>query len=216
MQSKHIKILHIVHSLNEGGIERLLLEICKKIDKDKFEIQICCLVEKGIIVSEFESAGIKIHFVNAERYFTFKNIFINIISLFKIIKIINKESISIVHGHEFYSTIFSRISSLFTGVYKNYITLHNIYYWWGNNVHRIQKLLSIITTKIICNSVSTMNYSIVRDKIQKDKYELIYNGIDCDKFYPSSVNTKNILKELNISDDKNIYECRKYLTQKRL
>lgn len=204
MHINKIKILHFVHSLNEGGIERLLLEICSKINKDKFEIQICCLYEKGIIAGEFESASVKLHFVNAKRDVSFKNVFHNIASIRKIIGIIKKEKIDVTHGHEFYSTIFSRISSVFGGVDKRYITLHNVYLWWSANVHKIQKMLSRFTTKIICNSKATLNYSLAHDKIDKNKYQLIYNGIDCDKFIPDKRFSDFLINQYSISPDSKV------------
>ena len=70
--------MHIVHSLHEGGIERLLLEICKKIDKNKFEIQVCCIAELGSLTKEFEECEVKVHLMNAKRNFSFKNIFVNL------------------------------------------------------------------------------------------------------------------------------------------
>jgi len=201
MNESKIKVMHFVHSLNEGGIERLLLEICKKIDRSKFEIQVCCLVEKGSIINEFESIGIRVHFVNAKRDFMIKNFIPNFFVLFNIVKLLKKEKITITHGHEFFSTVFSRIASVLSGVEKRYITLHNVYYWWGKGVHKTQKILSHFTTDIICVSKATLKYSMEHDKINKKKYILIYNGIDIGKFSPQNSDKKRFLKEFNLPED---------------
>jgi len=201
MDEGKIRVMHFVHSLNEGGIERLLLELCKKIDKNRFEIQICCLVEKGLIADEFERIGIKLHFVNAKRDFKIKNFIPNFFVLFKIVKLLKREKITITHGHEFYSTVFSRIASKLSGVKKRYITLHNVYHWWGKGIHKTQKFLSNFTSKIICNSKATLNYSLEHDKINREKYILIYNGIDCVRFSPKKSDKTKFLKEFNLSEN---------------
>jgi len=201
MDKVKIRIMHFVHSLNEGGIERLLLELCKKIDKNKFEIQICCLAEKGLIANEFENIGTRVHFVNAKRDFMIKHFVPNFLVLFKIVRLLKKEKITITHGHEFFSTVFSRIGSVLAGIKKIYITFHNIYYWWGKGVHKTQKILSHFTTKVICNSKATLDYSLKHDKIDKDKYILIYNGIDCEKFSPKNSDKTKFLKEFSLSED---------------
>lgn len=193
-----------MHSLNEGGIERLLLELCRKIDKEKFEIQICILYERGIISDEFISEGVRLHFVNAKREMTAVNVFHNISAIKRIIKIIRKEKTDITHGHEFYSTVFSRISGLLSGIRKRYITLHNVYYWWSPGVHKMQLLLSYITTGIICNSKATLEYSLKHDKIKKNKYRLIYNGIDCEKFKPGKRNYDILKNQFGINPGKKI------------
>ena len=38
--SKKIKIIHIIGKLDYGGAERLLLDICRKIDKKKFDVSV--------------------------------------------------------------------------------------------------------------------------------------------------------------------------------
>ncbi len=193
-----IKVLHVVHSLNDGGIERLLLEICRKIDKAKFEVQICCLVEVGNLAPEFEKLNIKLHFLNTKREFGFGNIFINIRKILELRRIIKTEEINITHGHEFYPTIFSRISAILAGVKYRYITLHNMYYWWGFWVHLAQYMLSYVTTRVICNSNSTMKFSISKDRINKKKYIVIYNGIDCIDFSSKAVDKVSLLKDLDL------------------
>lgn len=192
MLTDKIKILHFVHSLNEGGIERLLLELCRKINRDKFEVQICCLYEKGNIAELFVKESVMIHSLQAKRNFSAVNIFRNISVLFKIIKIIRSERINITHGHEFYSAVFSRLSGFLAGADKNYVTLHNMYYWWNKKIHFINRLLSHITDRIICNSKASMEYSLAHDQISESKYLLIYNGIDCGIFAPDS-SRKNVL-----------------------
>ncbi len=193
--------MHFVHSLNEGGIERLLLELCRKTDRNRFEIQICCLNERGSIADEFTAEGIKLHFVNAKRDFSVTNVFQNISILFSIAGILRKERTDITHGHEFYSTVFSRISSVLAGVKKRYITLHNVYFWWGNGIHLLHKILSYITTAVICNSKATLEYSFMHDRISREKYILIYNGIDCSRFFPDKSKSEIIINEYSL--DKN-------------
>lgn len=202
MTKEKQRIMHIVHSLNEGGIERLLLEMCLKLNKNKFNIQICCLVERGSIVSEFEKIGIRVHLINARRDFKLKNILPNTAALFRVIKLLRAEGIDITHGHEFFSTVFSRLAAIPARVKKRFITLHNVYYWWGPAIHKAQHFLSFFTTKVVCVSKAAMTYSLKHDKIDKEKYLLIYNGIDCVKFSPRSIDNKKLfLEEYNLAND---------------
>ncbi|MEO6694629.1 MAG: glycosyltransferase [Ignavibacteria bacterium] len=200
-----VKIMHFVHSLNEGGIERLLYEFCRKLNKEKFEIQICCVREKGLLYNNFEKLGIKVFCLKAEKELTFVNFFTNLKKIFYVRKLLIKESIEITHGHEFYSTIFSRVSALTAGVKWRYITLHNVYYWWNKKVHFIQRLLSSITTNVICNSYSTFRYSLKHDKIAEEKYKIIYNGIDCVKFQKKNVDKERLLIDFGFKE--NDYIC---------
>jgi len=148
--------------------------------------------------------GIRIHLLKARRDFNLKNIVYNFNVILKIRKLLLHEKIDITHGHEFFSTVFSRIASVLAGGKIRYITLHNVYYWWNADVHKFQKLLSYITTKVICNSKATMNYSKKFDKINPEKYVLIYNGIDCEKFKPQQIEKQKLLNEFFKGQQKKI------------
>ena len=59
-----------------------------------------------------------------------------------------------------------------------------------------------ITKKTNCNiSVSSSNQKTGKDNISGFKSEVIYNGIDLEKFNPESNERKNLRSELNIADD---------------
>ena len=48
------KILFAVHTLQVGGAERVLLNILKNIDKDKYDITVLALVNDGIYIEELK------------------------------------------------------------------------------------------------------------------------------------------------------------------
>lgn len=60
--SKKYKILHIIPSLVRGGAETLLLSIARGLSgiDSPFEIRILTLMERGLLASEFERAGITV------------------------------------------------------------------------------------------------------------------------------------------------------------
>ena len=74
------KLLFVVHTLQIGGAERVLLNILKNINKEKYDITVLALVNDGIYIEELK----KIEGVKYKYLFTIK-IFI-IFSLFTISK----------------------------------------------------------------------------------------------------------------------------------
>ncbi len=51
MGKRRIKILHVVDSLGVGGTERMLVEVIKGLDGERFEHAICCITRLGEIAS---------------------------------------------------------------------------------------------------------------------------------------------------------------------
>ena len=58
-----IKIIHVIPRLAIGGAEKLLLDICRKIDKDKFDVSVVVLLNDNPLQEAFENAGIKLKFI---------------------------------------------------------------------------------------------------------------------------------------------------------
>ena len=105
---------------------------------------------------------------------------------------ISKNHIDVVNSHDFFSAFITRSAVLISNVFffhkpkKNIVTLHNIFFWLKKKHHLINRLLSVFTTKIVCVSKSVFEYSFAHDKIKEEKYIIIYNGIDENRFTPNT------------------------------
>ncbi len=55
-----LNILYIIWSLGLGGAEKVVIDLCKNIDKDKFHPTVCCLNDKGTFADELEDVGIEV------------------------------------------------------------------------------------------------------------------------------------------------------------
>ena len=60
MLKQKLKIVYIINSFALGGAEKLLLDFCQNLDKEKFEIYICSAVAGGPLVKEFEKADLSV------------------------------------------------------------------------------------------------------------------------------------------------------------
>jgi sugar transferase (PEP-CTERM/EpsH1 system associated) len=55
-----IKILHVVHSLEVGGLENGLINLVNRLDPDRFWHTICCLKRAGRLAQRIERKGIEV------------------------------------------------------------------------------------------------------------------------------------------------------------
>lgn len=105
---KKIKIVNIVSRLEYGGVESVVLNYIKNMDKkDIFEFHVITqdINAKGC-VKQFLDEGVKVHIITHKR----KNILKNIYELYKILK---SENFDIVHSHmnllNFYALYLAKI-----------------------------------------------------------------------------------------------------------
>src|SRR3989344_1686088 len=90
------KILYVITKSNFGGAQRQVFDLATGLPKDKFEV-VVVLCGKGLLKEKLDTAGVRtIILETLERDI---KIFGDLISFFKILKIIWEEKPAIVHAH---------------------------------------------------------------------------------------------------------------------
>ncbi|MCH7401708.1 glycosyltransferase [Belliella kenyensis] len=183
-----MKVLTIISKLEMGGIEKTLLSCLPLLTKNGIEIHILCSLG-GALDDEFRKSGaILIDFGNNKRPF-FDALFLK--------KLLEENSFDIVHSR------FGHTSGVFAWLcYKLKIpflvSIHNEKAMFRNSwegkffLGELRKIYLLFhktltkrfASKIIGHSKTNLEYFIdeVEVNLGKGKYELIYNGVDFNKF----------------------------------
>jgi glycosyltransferase involved in cell wall biosynthesis len=186
------KILHIVTNLSDGGLEKVVYLIIKHLDKSEFDHTVAVLTrnENDFLVEKFRNLGVDvISFDFDNRFLNYKSIFKNIPQLSKLVKLIRRKKIQVIHSHDIFPAFVARISYVCSALVfckpkRAIVTLHNIYFWLTPIHHFLNRVLSIFTYKIVCVSNAVMDYSVNHDKIKRSKYQVIFNGVESDSYSP--------------------------------
>lgn len=192
MSSQKHKILHIVTNISDGGLEKVVYLIIKNLNIAEFEHTVAVLTknENEFMVKKFRELGVDVVFYDFDnRFITYRSVIKNFNQILKIVNLIRKKKINVLHSHDFFPAFVARIAYLFSLVtlYKPkrvIITLHNIFFWLTPTHHFLNKVLSLFTYRIICVSNAVRDYSVKHDKIKKTKYQVIYNGVESDSYSP--------------------------------
>lgn len=185
--------MYVMPSLVVGGAEKLLLTTVKYLNRDRYEISVCCIVSEGIIADEIKKLGIKFYCLKeSPRFYNPKKIY----SLYKLFR---KEKPAIVHTHILPANIYGRIAAILAGVPVIISTEHNVYYE-KKKVHIwLDRLLAKNTDKIIAISNKVKEFTSKQEGIEEDKFEVIYNGVDSNEFLPTD-SRKAIREKLNLGE----------------
>lgn len=195
---KKIKIMHLTLSMGYGGLERIINQFAKKMDKDKFEISISCLDSGGPFLDDLSKNGLK------KFVFTRKPGILDISLLLKLINLLKREKIDIIHSHSgcsFYAAIAGRLA----GVKRIIHTDHGRLIPDKMGLILEDKVASILLNAYVAVSYELSNYLQYRVKINKDKIITIINGVDTDCFKPfPEVEKKDVKKEIGVFEDAEI------------
>lgn len=173
--NQKIKIIHIIGQLAFGGAEKLVLDLCRKIDREKFSVAVISIGQPGKLISEFDKAGVKVFSV--EKKFKGDWRVLN-----KIKNILREENPQVVHTHLFGGDYWGGRAALVCHVPVIVSTKHDIMnegLLKNFLVNRIRRRFS----RIIAISQASENRLVKKDKIKKEKVSVIYNGIDMGKFW---------------------------------
>jgi glycosyltransferase involved in cell wall biosynthesis len=167
---KKIKILQLITGLSIGGAEKVLLDLCHYLDKDKIECYVVGLNHEDVMNKGFEKEGVFVKNLGMKK---------DIKSILKSLKEFNSfmknRDIDIIHAHMFHSLIFAYIAKLRYPKLKIIFTPHseNI----GSKLReKITKYMKYFrdTDIIFSEDMYTDMY--------KSNVKVIPNGIDIEKF----------------------------------
>lgn len=204
-----VKVLYFVDRMLKGGIQSLVIEIVRNINKEKVQIDFLLLDDgkEYELENTLKDLGCKIYKLNG--------IWVNTpIDFFKYIKALDK----FFKEHNDYDVVHLHSSS------KNYMVLkkakkykipvriahsHNIDFQTKNlvkkfigNIFKIS-LKKYSTDYFACSKIAG-EWLFEKKIVNSKKFHVIHNAIDYNKFKFNGEKRKKVRKELNIKDDENI------------
>lgn len=189
---KHkIKIMQITHDLAIGGLQQVVVNICRTIDRDKFDISVLCLREMGEFVPEIENLGIKVLYLPQKEHGT------DYFSFIKVAKILKDNNIDVIHTHNTQPFVDGTIGALLSGVKTIVHTDHARSFPDKRRYMFAEWLMSKIAYKVVGVSDHTSNNLHKYEKIALKKIVTVPNGIDGTK-YNISIDKNKKKNELGI------------------
>jgi len=173
-----MKILHIVYSFNNGGIERLLCDIFQNwCEEDEINLLVINDDYNPFLIREISTKPNQNIMLLHRKKGSSK-----IMLLIKLLKSLRSKRFDIVHIHSL-STIKLILSLKIMGVSDNFVYhVHDM-----GLVNRISKFDQIVLNKYanFFIAISKPVYNEIKNKFLKKNICLIYNGIDFKRFEPN-------------------------------
>ena len=184
---KKIKILFLISTIDVGGAEVLLLNLCRGLlEKDKnFEIKVLTYFEGNALKSDFDKIGVQILCLNLPKASSIQNICRKLLLTYYNIM---KYKPDVVHTQLLDTDRYGQIASFFAGVKKRFCTVHNIEIneTFGFRVTRY--ITGLFATKIIFVAKCAMDHYCLINSYPSKKCSVINNapGFRDQNFLPKS------------------------------
>jgi glycosyltransferase involved in cell wall biosynthesis len=167
------KVLHLVEDFKVGGLERVVETIYNGLDRSLYEPHIGCIVAGGHLADLFLREGRSLSILGLRTYHNPANIL-------RLARFIRQGGFHIVHTHAYFAGTMGRIAAFLAGAPIILNHVHTTYWdFKGRNV-LIERMLSIVTARIICCSDFVRDFVVREEGISAGKAITIYNGVKDD------------------------------------
>ncbi len=164
-----INILHVTPGLALGGAERMMLAMLKGLDKQKYNIKLCCWCGSCKLQKDIEEAGIEVIDLKQED----GNI-LKVVS--KMRKVIKEHHIEFLHTHLFDADLCGFLAGKTTGVPIIVSSVPSFTFLWKKK-HQIRyKILSLFFDRFITISEAIGKFMVKNCKINPKKVTAVHSG----------------------------------------
>jgi glycosyltransferase involved in cell wall biosynthesis len=179
MPERKIKILHLIPTLDKGGAERLLVDLTKKIDKEKFDVEVLSLTTLGKWGFELKKSDISVASLGKKSK---GSIFV----FWKLYQVLKNKKPDILHTHLFGADLYGLLAGRMAKIPYIISTEHNLNFSESLLRRFIKKKLAPKMDKIIAVSDAVKEY-LHKEGVNTDHVKVVYNGIDASRFIPKDV-----------------------------
>ena len=175
-----MKVLHILDSLNRGGAEMLILDVCRNARKNGLDLSFAA-TGGGSLEEDFKNSG-------ADFFRLQRRLPLDLLLVLKLRKIIKMQQIKVVHAHQAVEGLHAFFACIGTNV-KVVLTFHG-YIGDGKN-RRALKFLIPRTAANLAVSYEFLKWLEKRENFDTTlNFRVIYNGVDEKRLSPTGKDFK--------------------------
>jgi len=182
-----MKVLHILDSLNRGGVEMLTLDVCRNAKRNALDL-VFAATGGGTLEADFRDAGVDLY--RFHRRFPIDPVLVT-----KLRNLIVKEKIDIVHSHQAVAGIHAYLATRGTDV-KNVLTFHGFYSGLKER-STMNFLIPRMSANVSCSN-GLLEWLVESEKVDAKRFQVIYNGVDAKRL---KYDGDGLSEELNLPDD---------------
>lgn len=194
------KLLFIVPSLRLAGAEKVVYTLANSIDRNSFEVSLCCIMDKGMLLGTHDyfpmlkESDIKIHFLK-KRYSK------DILLLLELVAFIWKERPDLIHSHIAPIPLYASFSAWLNFI-PCIVTLHGM----GKEKSSFCDKAIRTFAKFLVTVCKERKKKLIENGLDPQKIVTIYNGIKLPEKEDVAI-SQEIRNAHKIAENDFVYGC---------
>ena len=184
----NIKVLHLLDSLNRGGAEMLILDVCRNAKANDLDLTLAA-TGGGALETDFENSGIE--FVRLKRRLP-----IDLRVVAQIRKIVKDRQIEIVHTQQAVEAVHAYLACL--GTKTRIVLTHQGFIHDKKNLLTLKFLIPRVSINVVVSRALVKWYESENGLKFPENTKILYNGVDEKRLTGEGGKLK---RELGLADD---------------
>lgn len=169
------RILRVITWLPMGGIERKIVAVLPKLNKELFDVHLCCLRERGALADDLEAQGVPVHLVKF-------NSRLDPIALWKLRRLTHRLKIDLIHSHMYRSNTPCTALKMFDSRIKVIGHYHNVDTWESPRQLRMDRFMAMHRDMNVAVSEAVRKNVVDTLGLPEEITTTLYNCVDLDEF----------------------------------
>lgn len=170
------RVLHVITSLNADGAQTLLMDFASRCPADRCVNVVAFLLGEGSLAAEPRYGSVEVVDLTRGGAFSFG-------SLFRLVRLIRRQRIDLVHTHLVHGGIVGRLAALLGGVRRVVTTRH-----YGTEqkerslLYRLEDWMTRRTSRVIAISGAVGHYLCEHRIARPEQVRVVHNALDPELF----------------------------------
>ena len=172
MNRSRIHVLHVAHSLNVGGAEKLVHDLALRTDRDRFAVSVACLDAAGPLAESLSAAGIPVEVLERRSG-------LDVGLVRRLRQVIRRHAVDVVHAHQYTPFFYGVMAARWAGA-ACVFTEHGRHHPDVRKPKRVaaNQVLARMARATVAVSEFTRQALIQNDGFPADRVQVLYNGVD--------------------------------------
>jgi glycosyltransferase involved in cell wall biosynthesis len=186
--ARPLRVMFLITSMPVGGAETLLANLVRRLDRQRFAAEICCLKERGPL-GEVVAREVPVHSGLLRHKFDVR-------VLPRLVRLMRRRGVDAVVTVGAGDKMFwGRLAAKLARVPVILSALHST--GWPDGIGRLNRLLTRLTDGFIAVAKSHGEFLVEGEQLPTDKVFVVPNGVDTDRF-AGDCDTGSLRRELAV------------------
>lgn len=190
METEKSACMHVIHSLEYGGAQKILYYYAKFHDRERYRVEVATFIPGGEMIAEIETLGVNVHVIGTKSS--------SPAGFFRLVRIFRESGAKIAHFHNPLPVFLGAPAAAFCGIPVRILTEHSLDYRGRAGGRVATAAYSAFRRRmdrvIACSDEVRASHS---NDIDPGRLVTIPNGVDID-YFRTAENTRGNGEEFRI------------------